>query len=46
MKTDRALTEDEKARLERIMHACPVARSLAESVEQDVTVEWTEGGKA
>lgn len=40
MKTDRPLTDDEKARLERIMHACPVARSLAESVEQDVTIEW------
>ena len=42
MRTQRPLDGGERERLERIAHACPVARSLAEAVEQDVTFSWQE----
>ena len=34
------LTDDQKAKLERIAHTCPVAISLHPDLEQAVTVRW------
>ncbi|WP_375445215.1 OsmC family protein [uncultured Fibrella sp.] len=35
-----ALTDDQKARLERVAHTCPVAISLHPDLEQAVSIKW------
>jgi putative redox protein len=40
MTTNIVLDEDQKAKYEKIAHACPVSRSLNPDVEQDVVFTW------
>ncbi len=37
---NKVLTEEQKARMVHIAHACPVAKSLHPEVEQDIVFEW------
>ncbi len=41
MKTPTELSEDEKAKLIRAAHTCPVALSLHPDIEQAINFEWT-----
>lgn len=40
MKTDRALTDAEKAKYEKAARQCPVALSIRPDIEQVVSFEW------
>jgi putative redox protein len=40
MHTSPALTDDQKARYERVAHTCPVALSLHPDIKQDMSFEW------